>query len=582
VCVSVRRCLLDVCVSHLLDIGEYLLQLLELLDGPLTAISLYIGQLFDSIKQFFTSLSQPAPPDSDDNPDDLQSPPGPPMHMPLPPTPSSYHARPPAMSSLEPRRGADVMEAPAALDLSVRRVQSTASAFPIHHSPQVAATRASQLTFCPQATATLDWKPQNPPVRAPSAGTLYSSKTTATHVPNVWPSVSKASDTLVQSSYATYQPHPNLSSLRPGKSVSDLKRQWSEAFCTEADPIRRRNPSVASTTPLDHEQPPLKYRHVAPASYEQRTAYEGPVAPYFREQPYFSHHQSAPLNHAQRSTYDLPVAPVNPEQRYVYQSPVAPSSSAQRSVPKLPAAPASNEQRSVYEGPVAPRSPEQPSISHSVFAPRSHEQRQQRSVADLTDIPAASAQSSEGPRGLPNDGNLCFVNCLLQSLAVIPELVSAVRHGVDSSADDDVRTMIGALSDVMSALHQPSAQSPVHTDPFVRAVSLLLPTDSPLVDDQRQTQQDVVEFFTSLLQLLRPHLNVTSGRCCRSVPRGVRYDTIRYGTFTCAQKRNEKIRKNYKQKPSSSEETVKAARGVARILLMGKGVMGAEVPQRGV
>ena len=560
--VFVRRWLLDVCGAHLLDIGELVLQQLERLDGPLASLFVYIEPLFDPIKQFFSNLSSSSS-STDVVSDDFESPlipppaPDPPAHQ---STVTPYRAGPPTMSPQERRSGADVIEAPVALDLSVRRVQSTASAdsaHPVRYPPQATATRASQFTLSPEASATRGWNPQTPQVGAASARTPYTSKknvtfapsvrppvpnsgdtlvqsscatspqrqhqhaavgasslrpgmsvsrlkrqwsdafwnpqtpqvgaasartpytskTTVTLAPSVRPPVPKAGDTLVQSSCATFpqRQHQQVavaaSTLRPGKSVSRRKRQWSEAFCTEPDPVRCHPPPATATAPLIHEEPPLKYRRLAPVSYEQRSVYEGIVAPQSREQPPLSHHQFAPVNRAQQSVLKIPVATVSSEQRSVYESQVAPRSLAQRSIPGLPlapvnveqpyvsrrhlappshaqrpipqprAAPDNYEQRPVREGPAAPQSLAQPSLSHGAVAPTSHEQCQQRLVAGLPDARAAIAKSSEVSvhRGLSNGGNVYYV---MKSPEVIPELEAAIRH----SADKDSRSLIFVLS----------------------------------------------------------------------------------------------------------------------------------------
>jgi len=533
-------------MSHLLNLADHLLQVLEHLDGPLTWLYQSIEQLYYRIRQSLQpapSASDPWPDDSTStlwDPDEFRPPPGPPTSMPSPPR---HYPGPHTMSS----RSADVIDAPAALDLSARRVSSDAHtqtdtpwAAPERGRSllsQVTATRASQLAFNPQRTATLNWNSSNP----------RSTKTTPT-APSLWPALPKAGDTPAQSSWL---------SVRSDTSDSRLKWQWSEAFCPEPEPVRRHRSSIKSATPLAHEHPSLKYCQPAPVSYEQRSVYEGPFAPQNlaqqsypqlpstpipMEHPSVSRGHLAPPNSAQRPIPQLPSAPATYEQRPVYGNQFAPlclaqptppnhrsspSNHAQRSVSALPVAPTHYEQRPPHKSPAAPPNlehaslsrggpapvrVEQPPAANVGFAPMVHEQRQ---LASNPDLPAPSTRSLEGPQGLTNRGNLCFVNCVLQALAVIPELVTAVGHRAASAPiDADARSLLGALSEVLSGIRRPGPGSPVNTDPLILVLARLQSqTQCPrLIDTEHQTQQDVAEFLTSLFQLLRPCLSVASGR----------------------------------------------------------------------
>jgi len=140
---------------------------------------------------------------------------------------------------------------------------------------------------------------------------------------------------------------------------------------------------------------------------------------------------------------------------------------------------------------------QQLSLSHQQFAPISYEQQRspvtaasdaQLSVPALS-VAAAVPSDSALPRGLINDGNLCFVSCVLQSLAVVKELVSAVQLTTKrlSIEPNDSRPLISSLSDVLSAIYEPCDQScgqsttPVNPDKFLAAVSGQLPSESEMI-----------------------------------------------------------------------------------------------------
>jgi len=138
--------------------------------------------------------------------------------------------------------------------------------------------------------------------------------------------------------------------------------------------------------------------------------------------------------------------------------------------------------------------------------------RPARAVRRFTPAAAAAAGGDVGPRGLLNGGNLCFVSCLLQSLAVIRELVTAVQWAAAkrrqmSSSDSDT-SLMSSLSDVLTALHQPSSsrQTPVNPERLIAAFSMT--TDCGMIDRRghSQRQQDAAEFLTWLIHLLRPRL----------------------------------------------------------------------------
>jgi len=134
---------------------------------------------------------------------------------------------------------------------------------------------------------------------------------------------------------------------------------------------------------------------------------------------------------------------------------------------------------------------------------------------------AHEAMQCDHRRGIVNRGNVCFVSCLLQSLAVLTEFVNAVQLAAKQHSTDDTQ-LLSSLSDVLSALHQPCGQprsscagqswSAVEPDTFLLAVSRLLPSESQsqMIDTCHQSQQDAAEFLSRLLQLLRPRLRLDS------------------------------------------------------------------------
>ena len=450
--------MLEACGSQLQALGEYLLQVFELLDQPLTFLVTYIEQLFERIRQFLTYSFQTSWPDIEYQ-DDLEPPPSPtplprltqplpdcpdrqlpvpveqlpvpPTRVPpgkVPPSPSSVPDRPASQSSLD---GVDE-----ALDLSLRYTHSSLI------KPQDTA-RHAQNTHNPQATDTLDW---NREVSRPA---------------DLWPGVTKPKTT------ATHVQSARLS------SQTHLRQN-------EQSAARRTSDSCLET--LYAQQSTMKHHTSAPLCREQPTLCEAPVALWSQERTFNSYQQFSPVSYEQRSQY-----------------PVAPDSDEQGSLPVQSVAP------------VAPES-----------------------------VPRGPVSNVSGTRA-------CLVSCVLQSLGVVSEFVSAIQlTATQCSAavsSDQVIRLISTLSDVLSAIHcqhQPpgshqwclSAQSlqsdsPVNVDEFMSAVSPLLPaadkmmmmmmTDGPTgADDhhyqqqqQQQQQQDVVvvQFLISLLQLLRPLLN---------------------------------------------------------------------------
>ena len=452
ICLSVYRCrcLLEMCADQLVIMGEYLLDVLQVVDRPLAFLFSSIEQLFDNIKQLFTHPFPTTDFDVDDSKSDTSPlPSSPPTQSLRPPTQS---LGPPTESSRRARLAAGCsLDAEEALDLSVRHVHVQTSSSPsvIHYSHH------------PHVTAT----------RAPSTASLW---------PH--PHVTKTTATLAQSQLGENK-HVAMRTLSSQMRESDsrLERRWSQTFCHERPPVRQHQLTSAQ---LRHEQPSL-----APVYYEQRSVYEDVVA-----------HQC----HAQRSVHQLPLAPVNHEQPS--------TSTAQFRYEQPSLAPVIYEQRSVYEGAVAHQCDAQRSVAELAVAPVNHEQPSVcHSVVHAARQSSADDAEPVCPRGVVNAGNTCFVSCVLQCLAVMTELVAAVQL---AATDSDSASLISSLSDVLSVLHKPcrQAMSPVHADVFIAVISRLMSTQSRSlrlidIDNESQRQQDGAEFLACLFQLLRPRLD---------------------------------------------------------------------------
>ena len=452
ICLSVYRCrcLLEMCADQLVIMGEYLLDVLQVVDRPLAFLFSSIEQLFDNIKQLFTHPFPTTDFDVDDSKSDTSPlPSSPPTQSLRPPTQS---LGPPTESSRRARLAAGCsLDAEEALDLSVRHVHVQTSSSPsvIHYSHH------------PHVTAT----------RAPSTASLW---------PH--PHVTKTTATLAQSQLGENK-HVAMRTLSSQMRESDsrLERRWSQTFCHERPPVRQHQLTSAQ---LRHEQPSLAH-----VNYEQRSVYEGVVA-----------HQC----HAQRSVHQLPLAPVNHEQPS--------TSTAQFRYEQPSLAPVIYEQRSVYEGAVAHQCDAQRSVAELAVAPVNHEQPSVcHSVVHAARQSSADDAEPVCPRGVVNAGNTCFVSCVLQCLAVMTELVAAVQL---AATDSDSASLISSLSDVLSVLHKPcrQAMSPVHADVFIAVISRLMSTQSRSlrlidIDNESQRQQDGAEFLACLFQLLRPRLD---------------------------------------------------------------------------
>jgi len=346
-------------------------------------------------------------------------------------------------TSTTDRRGENFEEC--ALDLSLRQGPSMSSPRYQSHNPRTTATR--------------DWNPQNRQVPATPAQsghnpqaittlgyTTYNYKPQATATLGAsTASVSKAADRLVQSGSVAsgFHQHPQHTAVR----TSSLRLHQSDSHLEKL-----------WSESLCNEPDPIR-RHQLPSTSAQQLRHE---------RPSLSHCRLAPVNYEQRAPYEGLVAPKSHEQPFQL-------------------AHAKYEQWPDYTSPVAPQ-------NHA-----------QQSSAELSVAPVI--RESGVPRGLVNDGNLCFVTCVLQSLGVMSELVSAVqRQSTDPSAEHT--SLVGSLSDVLSALHQPRGQctSPVNPDSFLAAVGGLIDSQSPMIDRRHQRQQDAAEFLSCLLQLLRPRL----------------------------------------------------------------------------
>jgi len=504
ICLSVYRCrcLLEMCADQLVIMGEYLLDVLQVVDRPLALLFSSIEQLFDNIKQLFTHPFPTTDFDVDDSKSDTSPlPSSPPTQSLRPPTQS---LGPPTESSRRARLAAGCsLDAEEALDLSVRHVHVQTSSSPsvIHYSHH------------PHVTAT----------RAPSTASLW---------PH--PHVTKTTATLAQSQLGENK-HVAMRTLSSQMRESDsrLERRWSQTFCHERPPVRQHQLTSAQ---FRYEQPSL-----APVIYEQRSVYEGVVAHQCHAQRSFHQLPVAPVSHEQPSTstaqfrHEQPsLAHVNYEQRSVYEGVVAHQCHAQRSVHQLPLAPVNHEQpststaqfryeqpslapviyeqRSVYEGAVAHQCDAQRSVAELAVAPVNHEQPSVcHSVVHAARQSSADDAEPVCPRGVVNAGNTCFVSCVLQCLAVMTELVAAVQL---AATDSDSASLISSLSDVLSVLHKPcrQAMSPVHADVFIAVISRLMSTQSRSlrlidIDNESQRQQDGAEFLACLFQLLRPRLD---------------------------------------------------------------------------
>jgi len=318
--VCLCRCLLELCGYQLQLLGEYLLELIELVDEPLTLLVSAIEHAFDRIRQFFTYSFQPSSSDETPDvqyPDDDPGPhhPGPPtltlplpdrqlhipadrqldrqLHipqrqldrelqvpereMPMPPTRGPPNKLP--SSSLPTLVPVRLRSSESGLDQVVDEALDLSTRYTSHSTPQRADTHAQNTHS--QATDTLDWNPQlgGTPAAHSSAACL-------------WPPVTKTTATHVQSARLS-------SALRHSdqRAVRMSSDSCLETLFYSHQPKKQQH---HSTTPLCREQPPLC---------------EAPVALWSQEQTFNRYQQYAPVDYEQCGQYEGGVAPGSDEQR---------------------------------------------------------------------------------------------------------------------------------------------------------------------------------------------------------------------------------------------------------------------------
>ena len=424
------RCFLELLGTKLLVVGEYVLQLCELVDGPLTYLFSCIESLFERIKQFLGRLLPspstdywPSDPSDQDESDPAALAGGPTSYR----STGGHHP-----IALQPVSGMS----------DSRQRQTAGSGRVVYHAPVTAPYNYSSpgRQAVNQPTA-LDLSVRNIPLQSSYTSRPYNShgiatRTTSSFEPsatrstvsmNVVPQVSRTTAGLQQSHY-----------LASGQTAAYRTTSPSSPLLQTGGGYDTGSVELWSV----HGRPTDQYRFSTgngmSHSYERQTWSPSPAPQVL----------SPALDAQQRQS------------------------------------PAYNDRQNAYTL--------QSSASASTLAVSS---QQRLSSAGVT------------RRGLVNRGNACFVNCVLQSLAAIDDLLAELHHHQQQQRGGD--ELVASLADVLSAVRQPGDQ-PVHLDRLLGVVGGLLRASgqSEMIDVSRQRQQDAAEFLMSLLNLLRPRLVV--------------------------------------------------------------------------